>query len=146
MEHMMQLMLPIIFGVAASLFTFLFFEKKAIEAKRNSEKDTIKDNISLQDNFKRYDTDRNVRNYSLVMFVFTLFLSYFAFFTQGLSLIDVFVYVFLTTFIGSGVIFVLKIRKSILVKVFAAFLYGAPLIISSIFGFIISYILYVNLV
>ena len=146
MEHLVQLMLPISFGVITSIFTFLFFEKKAIEAKRYYEKENAQDDISLSENFKRYDTDRNVRNYSLVMLVFTLFVSYFAFFTQGLNLIDVFVYIFLTTFIGSGIIFVLKIRKSILVKVFASFLYGAPLIVSSIFGFMISYIIYANLV
>jgi hypothetical protein len=138
-------MLPISFGVITSVFTFLFFEKKAIESKRYSEKDGVKDNITMQENFKRYDTDRNVRNYSLVMFVFTLFVSYFAFFTQGLSLIDVFVYIFLATFIGSAIIFVLKIRKSILIKVFAAFLYGVPMIVSSIFGFMLSYIMYANL-
>ena len=145
MEHLIKLMLPISFGIITSLFTFLFFEKKAIEAKRLSEKAGANMDITLQENFKRYDTDRNVRNYSLVMFVFTLFISYFAFFTQGLSLIDVFAYIFLTTFIGSAIIFILKIRKSILVKVFAAFLYGAPLIVASIFGFMISYILYANL-
>ncbi len=145
MEHLIQLMPPISFGVITSLFTFLFFEKKAIETKRFSEQANKNTDISLQENFKRYDTDRNVRNYSLVMFVFTLFISYFAFFTQGLSLIDVFVYIFLTTFIGSGIIFALKIRKSILIKVFAAFLYGAPLIASSIFGFMFSYIIYANL-
>ncbi|SFZ98786.1 hypothetical protein MNB_SV-5-1459 [hydrothermal vent metagenome] len=145
MEHLVQLMLPISFGVITSIFTFLFFEKKAIETKRYNEKENEKNNISLSENFKRYDTDRNVRNYSLVMLVFTLFVSYFAFFTQGLNLIDVFVYIFLTTFIGSAIIFALKIRKSILVKVFASFLYGAPLIASSIFGFLISYIIYANL-
>jgi len=145
MEHLIQLMLPISFGVITSVFTFLFFEKKAIESKRYSEKDGVKDNMTMQENFKRYDTDRNVRNYSLVMFVFTLFVSYFAFFTQGLSLIDVFVYIFLATFIGSAIIFVLKIRKSILIKVFAAFLYGVPMIVSSIFGFMLSYIIYANL-
>jgi len=138
-------MLPISFGVITSVLTFLFFEKKAIESKRYSEKDGVKDNMTMQENFKRYDTDRNVRNYSLVMFVFTLFVSYFAFFTQGLSLIDVFVYIFLSTFIGSAIIFVLKIRKSILIKVFAAFLYGVPMIVSSIFGFMLSYIMYANL-
>ena len=145
MEHLVQLMLPISFGVITSIFTFLFFEKKAIETKRYNEKENVNNDISLSENFKRYDTDRNVRNYSLVMLVFTLFVSYFAFFTQGLDLIDVFVYIFLTTFIGSGIIFMLKIRKSILVKVFASFLYGAPLIVSSIFGFMISYIIYANL-
>lgn len=144
MEHLVQLMLPIGFGVITSVFIFLFFEKKAIERKKNNEKDTSLEKIPLEENFKKYDTGRNVRNYSLAMFVFTLFISYFAFFSQGLSLIDVFAYIFLTTFIGSIIVFTLKIRKSILVKVFAAFLYGAPLIVSSIFGFMISYILFAN--
>jgi hypothetical protein len=77
-----------------------------------------------------------------VMFIFTLFLSYMAFFKGGLTLADVFLYIFLTTFIGSVIILALKLKRNILIKVFAAFLYGAPLIATSAFGFILSYLFY----
>ncbi|MDX1808583.1 MAG: hypothetical protein R3331_03475 [Sulfurospirillaceae bacterium] len=138
---------PLVFiGVVVSLIVFLYFEKRAIEAKRRHEKNGFKaSEMTINENFERYDTQSNVTFYFSTMFVFTIFMSYFGFFKESLSLVDVFLYIFLTTFIGSLIIFLLKIKKSILIKVFAAFLYGAPLIASSAFGFIITYIIYIKL-
>ena len=145
-EFMGNIIIPIIMGISVSIGVFLFFEKQAIESKRRSEKDGFEnDNISLPENFRRYNTEKNVLLYFTVMFIFTIGLSYTEFFHKGLSLIDVFLYIFLTTFIGSTIIFILKFQKSILIKVFAAFLYGAPLIASSAFGFIASYLIYTQL-
>ncbi|WP_458701292.1 hypothetical protein ACKGJI_04070 [Sulfurospirillum sp. 1307] len=140
---MQTILVPIGMGTIVSLAVFLFFEKQAIEAKRQSEKNGLDNsNISLPENFRRYNTEKNVLLYFIIMFLFTLGLSYTEFFQKELSLIDVFLYIFSTTFIGSTTIFVLKFQKSILIKVFAAFLYGAPLIASSALGFIASYIVY----
>ena len=142
-SNMTHLILPIGIGIVVSLAVFLFFESRAIAAKRASTKHAPEtENISLPENLKRYDTDRNVLFYTLTMFVFTLFFSYTMFFSRGLTLVDVFLYTFLMTFIGSVIILALKIKRSILVKVFAAFLYGAPLIGASIFGFLFSYLIY----
>lgn len=143
---MTHLILPIGLGVLVSLVVFLYFESKAIAAKRASQRAVPEEgNIPLPENLKRYDTDRNVLFYTLAMFVFTLFFSYFMFFSKGLTLVDVFLYTFLTTFIGSVIILALKLQRSILVKVFATFLYGAPLIGASIFGFLFSYLIYTGL-
>ena len=143
---MVHLTSSVLIGVIASLVVFLLFEKKAIQSKRRSQKEEGEySSLTLPENFKRYDTEKNVIFYFLIMFLFTAALGYFNFFTKGLSLIDVFLYIFLTAFIGSIFIFALKIKKSILIKVFAAFLYGAPLIASSAFGFIASYIVYTKL-
>lgn len=141
-----HLSLPIGLGILVSLAVFLFFEKKAIESKRKSIRDGLEvENISLPENFQRYNTEKNVIYYFLSMLVYTVVISNYLFFNKDASLIGVFVYIFLTTFLGSAIIFLLKIRKSILIKVFAAFLYGAPLIASSAIGFILSYIAYKNL-
>ena len=140
---MTHLMIPVLIGVVVSLVVFLFFERRAIAAKRASEKSlTASQDLTLPENLKRYDTDRNVLFYTLSMFIFTLFYSNIMFFSKELTLVDVFLYIFLTTFVGSLIIFLLKLKRSILVKVFASFLYGAPLIASSIFGFLFSYLFY----
>ncbi|NOX15538.1 MAG: hypothetical protein GXP61_05885 [Epsilonproteobacteria bacterium] len=140
MEH---LFFSIFIGVVISLSVFLLFERKAIASKRLSQKEGLHgENITLPESFQRYETEKNVIRYSIIMFLFTIILSYSNFFTQNLTLIDVFLYVFLTTFIGSTIIFILKIKRSLLIKVFAAFLYGAPLIFSSALGFIITYVIY----
>jgi|GEM_PF-794545 len=143
MENLFPLVL---IGVIISVIVFLYFEKRAIEAKRKHEKNGFKaSDMTINENFERYNTQSNVILYFSVMFAFTVFMSYFGFFKMGHTLVEVFLYIFLTTFIGSLVIFLLKIKKSILIKVFAAFLYGAPLIASSAFGFIITYIIYSKL-
>ena len=143
---MIHLTSSVLMGVIASLVVFLFFEKKAINSKRKSQQEESEySSLTLPENFKRYDTERNVIFYFVTMFLFSVGLSYFNFFTKGLSLIDVFLYIFLTTFIGSTIIFALKFKRSILIKVFAAFLYGTPLIASSAFGFIVSYIVFTKL-
>jgi len=140
---MTHIFLPVAIGIVFSLASFLYFENRAIKAKRSRTTSTQNNsNLSLPENLKRYDTDTNVLYYTLSIFIFTLFFSYFVFFSKGLSLVDVFLYIFLTAFIGSIIILILKINKSILVKVFAAFFYGAPFIGASAFGFIFSYLLY----
>jgi hypothetical protein len=143
MDHLFS---PIILGVIVSLVIFLFLEKKAIEAKRKAKEEGLHpENATLPETFIVYKTEKNVTIYIISMFIFTVLLSYFSFFTQGLTLIDVFLYIFLTTFIGSVVIFALKFKKSILIKVFASFLYGAPLIFASGLGFTLTYIVYKEL-
>ncbi len=140
---MLHLAPMVLIGVVISLIVFLYFEKRAIKAKRQHEKENFKaSTITLNENFERYDTQNNVIFYFSTMFIFTVFLSYFGFFKEHLTLIDVFLYIFLTTFIGSSIIFLLKIKKNLLIKVFAAFLYGAPLIASSALSFILTYIVY----
>jgi len=140
---MTHLIVPVLIGVLVSLAIFLFFERRAIATKRASEKALpTTQGLTLPENLKRYDTDGNVLFYTLSMFAFTLFYSHIMFFSKGLTLVDVFLYTFLTTFIGSALIFALKLKRSILVKVFASFLYGAPLIGATIFGFLFSYLFY----
>jgi len=143
MNHLFS---PIILGVIVSLAVFLFLERKGIKAKRQARKEGLHpENATLPETFIVYKTEKNVAIYIVSMFIFTVIISYFSFFTQGLTLIDVFLYIFLTTFIGSIIIFVLKIKKSILIKVFASFLYGAPLIFASALGFTLTYIVYEKL-
>jgi len=143
---MSHLLYPIIIGIVVSLLTFLLLEKKAIDAKRKSEREGLHtDNRSLPRSFEAYQTQKYLLYYMATMFLFTLLISYLDFFRTHLTLIDVFLYIFLTAFIGSTIIFVMKIKRSILIKVFAAFLYGAPFIFSSAMGFILSYIVYEKL-
>jgi len=143
MAHLLSLVPLVGLGIAVSLLVFLYFEKRAIRAKRQHEHDGfVPEKGSLTESFARYETQNNVMGYMGCMFVFTLLLSYMGFFTTGLTLVDVFLYIFLTAFLGSVIVLGLKFSRSILVKVFAAFLYGAPLITASALGFIFSYLLY----
>jgi len=50
-------------------------------------------------------------------------------------------YIFVTTFIGSVIIFALKMKKNLLVQVFAGFLYGAPHIFAASLAFLTRYLI-----
>ncbi len=123
-------------GVVLTLVVFLFFEARAIKANRAS-------NLTADDlnqKFEKYDTASNTGFFGLVSYVITLVLA-FSSYDPSYGLIHALLYIFITTFIGSFIIFIIKLKRSILVKVFAAFLYGVPHMIASAFAFLTTYLL-----
>ncbi|WP_324172350.1 hypothetical protein [Sulfurimonas sp.] len=125
----------ILVGVVLSLGAFLFFENRAIQAHKS--KDAQSD--SLSDSFKQYNTSKNVVYFFISSFFITLILA-----TVGHSsdygLMHALLYIFTTTFAGSTLIFVLKLQKKLLIKVFATFLYGVPHIGASALAFLVKYL------
>lgn len=133
------LMVPI--GVVLSLFAFFYFEKRALKANKNSAIASGEIPVySINEKFKQYDTMNNTGLFAVVAYVLTLALSL-VFYESSYGLIHALVYIFLTTFVGSGVIFVLKASKSLLIKVFATFLYGIGHIVGASFAFLTSFVL-----
>ena len=129
-------------GIILSVGAFLFFEKRAIQAKKDKESQGLPP-PSVEDfyeKFKRYDTLNNSLRFFAASYVISLVLAT-ASYSSSYGLIHALVYIFLTTFIGSIIIFVMKYQKSILVQVFAGFLYGAPHIAAAAFAFLTKYLL-----
>lgn len=129
-------------GIVLTLGAFLFFEKKAIKAKKRKEAEgfpppSVED---FYEKFQRYDTLKYTFFFFAAAYVITLVLATLKY-DPSYGLIHALAYIFLTTFIGSLVIFSVKFTKSILVKVFAAFLYGAPHIAASALAFLTRYLL-----
>ncbi len=132
---MESLSLLILVGVVLSLGAFLFFENRAIQAHKHTEEASD----SLSESFKQYDTSKNVVFFFISSFFITLILA-----TVGhnpdYGLIQALAYIFTTTFAGSTLIFVLKLQKKLLIKVFATFLYGVPHIGASALAFLVKYL------
>lgn len=124
-------------GIIVSLVLFLIFENRAIQAKRSS---GAKSSDDIVDKFKQYDTVNNTLFFGLSIYVFTMIIAT-VFYNPAYGLIHALLYIFVTTFIGSGILFVLKIKRDILIKVFAAFLYGAAHITGASLAFLTRYIL-----
>ncbi len=129
-------------GVILSLLAFLYFEKKAIQAKKRKESEGLPPPSvdDIYEKFQRYNTLNNSLKFMGASYVITIVLATIIH-DPSYGLIHALAYIFLTTFIGSMIIFVLKYTKSILVKVFAAFLYGAPHIFAASLAFLTRYFL-----
>lgn len=128
-------------GVALTLFVFFFFEKRAIAAKKLKESQGLPA-PSVEDfyeKFQRYETLSNVIGFFIASYVISLVLASIKY-DPSYGLTHALSYIFATTFIGTLIIFGLKLKKSILVQVFATFLYGAPHIVAASLAFLTRYL------
>jgi hypothetical protein len=123
-------------GVLFSLSIFFIFERRAIKANINSEKEAK----NMSEKLENYDTVNNAALFGVASYFLTLILSI-STYDHSYGLIHALLYIFGTTFIGSIVIFIIKIKKNILIKVFASFLYGVPHLMASSTAFLTSFIL-----
>jgi hypothetical protein len=140
-DNMESLALLIIVGVVLSLGAFLFFENLAIKAKKQSIADgevVVKD-CDLGESFIRYDTSKNVAYFFVSSYVISLAIAVVGY-SPEYGLVEALLYIFLTTFVGSSIIFVLKFKRSLLITVFATFLYGVPLIGASGLAFLTRFL------
>ncbi|HIP11625.1 MAG TPA: hypothetical protein EYG97_01470 [Arcobacter sp.] len=123
-------------GVLFSLLAFFVFELKAIKANKNADVAAT----SMSEKLENYNTINNAVAFGVVSYVLTLVLSI-STYDPSYGLIHALLYIFGTTFIGSIIIFVIKIKKSLLIKVFASFLYGVPHMMAAGAAFLTSFIL-----
>lgn len=127
-------------GIVISLIAFLIFENRAIKAKREKEASGIEVSDDISDRLEQYDTLNNTMYFGVVVYIFSFIIAN-VFYNPEYGLIHALLYIFLTTFIGSIILFGLKINKDILIKVFAAFLYGVAHIFGASFAFLTRYLL-----
>lgn len=130
------LLLIIPIGVLLSLIAFFIFELMALRANKNS--DIQAD--SINEKFQRYNTLNNAVGFGVVSYILTLILAINSY-DPSYGLIHALLYIFGSTFIGSIIIFIIKIKKSLLIKVFAAFLYGVPHMMAAAAAFVTSFVL-----
>lgn len=138
--EVLLLIIPI--GVFLSLLSFSLFELRAIKANKNTA--IVSGNIPLYDlneKFKHYETINNTALFTLSVFIFTFIIAV-KFHDPAYGLAIALLYIFGTTFIGSIIIFLIKLKRTLLIKVFAAFLYGVAHIVGSTLAFLVSYLLY----
>ena len=128
-------------GVFLSLLSFFYFEIRAIKANKEAAITTGELKVySIDDKLKRYDTINNTGFFAVSIFVFTLILAL-NFYHPTYGLIHALMYIFLSTIIGSLIIFAIKLKRSLLIKVFAAFIYGVAHMVGASLAFLVSYIL-----
>ncbi len=127
-------------GVFLSLLSFFYFELRAIKANKEAAITTGELQVyGIDDKLKHYDTINNTGFFAITVFIFTLIMAL-NFYHPSYGLIHALMYIFLTTFIGSIIIFLIKLKRSLLVKVFAAFLYGVAHITGASLAFLVSYL------
>jgi len=127
-------------GIVVSLVAFLIFENLAIKFKKDQESTGLESTEILSKKFEQYNTINYTAYFAIAVFIFT-FIIVSVFHDSSYGLIHALLYIFITTFVSSFILFMLKIKKDILIKVFAAFLYGVAHIVGASTAFLVKYIL-----
>lgn len=139
---MNTLLLIVPLGVVFTVGAFLIFEHRAISAKKRKEAEGLPP-PSVEDfyeKFKRYDTLSNMIGFFVSSYVISLALAT-VHYDPSYGVLHALSYIFATTFIGTLIIFGMKLKRSILVQVFASFLYGAPHILAAALAFLTRYLI-----
>lgn len=138
--EMLSLIVPL--GVALSVISFLFFEKRAIQSNKFKESQGLPPPSvgDFYEKFRRYDTVSNTIGFFLASYAISFILATINH-DPTYGLMHALSYIFATTFIGSLIIFGLKIKKNLLIQVFAGFLYGAPHIFAASLAFLTRYLI-----
>lgn len=128
-------------GVVFTVVTFLFFEKRAIQANKLKESQGLPPPSvgDFYEKFRRYETVPNTIGFFLASYAISFVLATVKH-DPSYGLMHALSYIFMTTFLGSMIIFALKMKKNLLVQVFAGFLYGAPHIFAASLAFLTRYL------
>ncbi len=126
-------------GIVVSLLLFLIFENRAIKIKRERIQNGEQLSDDISDKFEQYDTINNTLYFGISVYFFSFIIAN-VFYNPEYGLIHALLYIFVTTFIGSIILFGLKMKKDLLVQVFASFLYGVAHIFGASFAFLTRYI------
>jgi hypothetical protein len=126
-------------GIVISVIAFIIFENRALKAKREKAELEIEAEDFSQ-RLEQYDTLNNTMYFGVVVYIFSFIIAN-VFYSPEFGLVHALMYIFITTFLGSGVLFLIKIKKELLIKVFAAFLYGVAHIIGASFAFLTRFLL-----
>ncbi len=139
---MEALLLIVPLGVILTVFAFLFFEKRALHANKLKESQGLPPPSvgDFYEKFRRYETVPNTIGFFLVSFAISFVLATVKH-DPSYGLTHALSYIFMTTFLGSTLIFALKMKTNLLVQVFAGFLYGAPHIFAASFAFLLRYLI-----
>ncbi len=138
--EVLSLIVPL--GVVLSVTSFLFFEKRAIQSNKLKESQGLPPPSvgDFYEKFRRYETIPNTIGFFLASYAISFILATFKH-DPTYGLMHALSYIFVTTFIGSAIIFALKMKKNLLVQVFAGFLYGAPHIFAASLAFLTRYLI-----
>ena len=138
--EVLSLIVPL--GVVLSVTSFLFFEKRAIQSNKLKESQGLPPPSvgDFYEKFRRYETVPNTIGFFLVSFAISFVLATVKH-DPSYGLTHALSYIFMTTFLGSTLIFALKMKTNLLVQVFAGFLYGAPHIFAASFAFLLRYLI-----
>lgn len=129
-------------GLVFGLLVFFYCEEKSLSHASFSDiTRMITTEINMMECFQKFETIRYVSYYFATMFVFDVLVANFVFLPHGFGLLEITLYTFVTSLIGSGVILLVKWTYQPIIKLISSFLFGSVFMGASGLAFTFTYLI-----
>lgn len=128
-------------GFVFGLLVFFFCEEKSLkDVKFSDMKCMITEEANISECFEKFKTVRYLAFYFAVMFVFDLLVANFVYLPNGYGLLEITLYTFVPSLVGSGIILLVKWTYQPVIKLISSFLYGSIFMGASGLAFTLTYL------
>ena len=129
-------------GFVFALLVFFFCEEKSLKDVNFSDmKCMITEEANISECFEKFKTVRYLAFYFAVMFVFDVLIANFVYLPQGFGLLEITLYTFVPSLVGSGIILLVKWTYQPVIKLVSSFLFGSIFMGASGLAFSLSYLI-----
>ena len=143
---MATVMLFIGVGLFYSLTIFFICEEKSLkDADLSDMKCLVTEEMKVTECFGQFNTIRYISYYFFCVFIFSSVVANFGYIPKELGLAEVLAYTFITPFIGSFSILLVKWRFQPMIKLISSFMFGAGFITATGMAFSLVYIVTGNI-
>lgn len=134
----------VLIGIAFvfALLVFFFCEEKSLKDTNFSDmKCMITEEANISECFEKFKTVRYLAFYFAVMFVFDVLIANFVYLPNGFGLLEITLYTFVPSLVGSGIILLVKWTYQPVIKLISSFLFGSVFMGASGLAFALSYLI-----
>lgn len=128
-------------GFVFGLLVFFFCEEKSLkDVKFSDMKCMITEEANISECFEKFKTIRYLAFYFAVMFVFDVLIANFIYLPNGYGLLEITLYTFVPSLVGSGIILLVKWTYQPIIKLVSSFLFGSIFMGASGLAFTLTYL------
>lgn len=128
-------------GLVFGLLVFFFCEEKSLKDANFSDMTRmITEEVKISECFEQFQTVRYLALYFLIMFVFNVLVANFVYLPHGFGLLEITLYTFVPSLIGSGIILLVKWTYQPIIKLISSFMFGSVFMGASGLAFTLTYL------
>lgn len=108
------------------VFSFFVCEEKSLkDADFSDMKCMVTEEVEVSKCFEQFQTIRHISIYFVLMVIFDALIAHFIYLPNGFGLLEVLVYTFIPSLMGSGLILLVKWTYQPVIKLISSFMYGS---------------------
>lgn len=133
----------VLIGIAFvfALLVFFYCEEKSLKDVQFSDmKCMITEEANISECFEKFQTVRYLAFYFAVMFIFDVLIANFVYLPNGYGLLEITLYTFVPSLVGSGIILLVKWTFQPVIKLVSSFLFGSIFMGASGLAFTLTYL------